>query len=184
MDEFEINLEQIYSLTVDNGKNMVKSVRELQKEVPDSGGFIPNGLVNDSDDDSDEEIIFDDEFADWDLGAIDTEEDQMDVDITDTQADINLEDIFKTLSNCVYSDNLNFDKHILQIIFCSAHTLQLVIKDALKKCVRALRLISKCRAIVKKLRSSSVKHIIKSRKLKKPIIDCVTRWSSIYFMVS
>lgn len=61
-------------------------------------------------------------------------------------------------------------------IRCAAHTLQLAVDDALKRTKHVSCLISKARNLIKKLRSQTLIYLIKKQNLKKPIIDCPTRW--------
>lgn len=67
---------------------------------------------------------------------------------------------------------------------CVAHTLQLVLKE-IEKNDGYKNLVQKCRGIVKGIRVSSVateKLIAKCGKT--VIVDCTTRWNSVYLMIS
>ncbi|KAM7280968.1 zinc finger BED domain-containing protein 4-like [Ixodes scapularis] len=65
----------------------------------------------------------------------------------------------------------------LRGVRCAAHTLQLAVEDALKSAdVKVL--LDKCRAICKKLRVPTTMMLVKKLNLKKPILDCPTRWNS------
>lgn len=74
---------------------------------------------------------------------------------------------------------------ILKIIGirCAAHTLQLAINDALKKIKVISHLISKARNLTKKLRTQTFIYLIRKQNLKKPTIDCPTRWCSTVDML-
>ncbi|XP_076301910.1 E3 SUMO-protein ligase ZBED1-like [Lasioglossum baleicum] len=74
-----------------------------------------------------------------------------------------------------------------------AHTLQLVIKDAIKPCSELVTLLTKCRRIVRYFhRSSAANQKLKREQLAqypgrtplKLIIDCETRWNSQYDMLN
>ncbi|XP_076301646.1 zinc finger BED domain-containing protein 4-like [Lasioglossum baleicum] len=76
---------------------------------------------------------------------------------------------------------------------CFAHTLQLVIKDAIKPCSELVTLLTKCRRIVRYFhRSSAANQKLKREQLAqypgrtplKLIIDCETRWNSQYDMLN
>lgn len=73
---------------------------------------------------------------------------------------------------------------ILNGIRCAAHTLQLVINTALKATDYAKKLIPKCRRIVKSLLAPNMLNLIRQQNLKYPKIDCSTRWSSTYYMLT
>lgn len=70
---------------------------------------------------------------------------------------------------------------------CASHTLQLVVKDGLDALSQEHKNVIKlCREFAKFIRRQSslnklVKHGIK---IKLPRLDCITRWSSTYMMVS
>ena len=55
--------------------------------------------------------------------------------------------------------------------------------DALKKMKTISHLISKSRNVVKKLRTQTFMYLINKQKLKKPTIDCLTRWCSTVEML-
>ncbi|KAG0442307.1 hypothetical protein HPB47_015738 [Ixodes persulcatus] len=65
----------------------------------------------------------------------------------------------------------------LRGVRCAAHTLQLAVEDALKN-ADVKGLLDKCRAICKKLRVPTAMMLVKKLNLKKPILDCPTRWNS------
>lgn len=66
---------------------------------------------------------------------------------------------------------------------CAAHTLQLCIKDAFKKDRNSEATIDNCRKAVKILRRPTLRQIINNRNLKKPVLDCPTRWASTFYML-
>lgn len=65
---------------------------------------------------------------------------------------------------------------------CVAHTLQLAVQDAMET-FESQDLLKKVCELVKKLRTSSIVIVLKSIKLRKPILDCATRWSSTINML-
>lgn len=66
---------------------------------------------------------------------------------------------------------------------CAAHTFQLAINDALKLSSNSNSLIDKCRGIIKRLRTPTISNAMILKKLKTPLLDVPTRWSSKYLMV-
>lgn len=66
---------------------------------------------------------------------------------------------------------------------CAAHTLQLAVEDLLKKDKSIASLIVEVRKLVAKLRTPTITYILKSKNLKRPSIDCTTRWGSTFDML-
>lgn len=69
------------------------------------------------------------------------------------------------------------------IVHCGAHTLELCLKDALKKSPTEIQVIDESREMVKYMRTENVKNLLVTRKLPQAIIDVETRWSSRYHML-
>lgn len=69
-------------------------------------------------------------------------------------------------------------------ISCAAHCLHLVVTKAMENSPNTRSLVEKCRALAKKLRSPSVRSMLKSAGLNMAIIDVETRWNSIFSMVN
>ncbi|XP_064469959.1 uncharacterized protein LOC135384700 [Ornithodoros turicata] len=135
---YKIEMTQIYSVTTDNGSNMLKAAT-LLSDVPD-----------DVSDEEDKESSFDD------------------------ISDVIVEEVNFSSG---HHDSLQF-----QSIRCAAHTLQLAVNDALKE-KTSVEIISKCRKICKKLRTQTLMSLIRKLKLKKPVLDCPTRWMSTVAML-
>ena len=167
LEVYQVSLDQIYTITTDNGANMIKSVELLSDEqvkthstlfdnenLPStSNAAISNPCV--------EQII---------------ESDSSDEDYDPTFLPmLNVEVLIGDLT----SFPLNESSHnpILHIVRCAAHTLQLAVDDALKNS-SFKEIVSKARKICKILRNPSILVILKKLKRKKPMLDCVTRWHS------
>ncbi|RVE42487.1 hypothetical protein evm_012859 [Chilo suppressalis] len=135
--KFKINIEQIYSITTDNGANMVKIVRLLNDELNDS--------------DSDEEF-------------------NQDMEMEPIQISLRSDSDDTEHAYCITS------------VRCAAHTLQLAVNDAINedesKCI-----VEEARAIVRKLRTPTMKNILQIAKKNKPILDITTRWHSTLDML-
>jgi len=65
---------------------------------------------------------------------------------------------------------------------CVAHTLQLAVFDTLKDS-NITNILTKVRALVRKLRNQTYIYILKKEGLKMPILDCNTRWHSTFDML-
>lgn len=107
-------------------------MKELQKDINTSldASIIDIIPDNDSNEDSedDDECLVDSE--DESLLEDISESYEMDEDIErlDTPLDeMNLHQIFENLQKNLHLENTHFLNHILQIIFCAAHTLQVFI---------------------------------------------------------
>ena len=75
-----------------------------------------------------------------------------------------------------------FDENpvVVRGLRCTAHDLQLAVKDALEHCDDSLLYINRSRDLVKYLRTSNIMFLLKAQKLKVPILDVETRWHSIF----
>lgn len=89
-----------------------------------------------------------------------------------------LETLVKTQLNLI--ENWN-QEYILHGIKCSAHTMQLSLKDIVKSIENEF--VNECRAYARLLRTPTIKKLLKEKQLKQAIIDCVTRWNSTIAMV-
>lgn len=171
--KFDIDLEQVYSVTSDNGANMLKCIIVL-KDIEQNGTEESekdsriSKIESDSgseyeDSDSEEEREFDPNES---LDAGD-EEDENDANEFDYVHDHDIiEEVAKELS-CIIG------------IRCMTHTLQLAVNKPLRK----IKLIGRVKKICKFLRHSSMRSLLKRFKLKKALISNETRWSSTYVML-
>lgn len=135
---YELGVNQVYSLTTDNGSNMLKAA----------------SLLNDA-----------------------TCGETSDYDDAPTSDDISM-DIDEEFS----LSGEHQDVGQIHSVRCAAHTLQLAVNDALKH-EATVDIFTKCRKISKKFRTQTLMSLIRKLKLKKPILDCVTRWMSTVIML-
>lgn len=142
---YDIKLKQIYTITTDNGSNMIKTISLLNEE-----------------EDEDDEIEAEENVV--------VHEDLMTAVHGNSSSD---NDTFIELSN---------EEISVTSVRCAAHSLQLAIHDVLNEKNLAKK-IAKYRYICKKLRNTNILMQIKGNKLKKPKIDCPTRWNSTYDML-
>lgn len=163
LSDFEISLNQVLSVTSDNGKNMMKSIALLDacyQESTDDSISANNMNVNEgndagSDDDDVDSAIFD---ADYYL------------------------DLLTNIRGAL-SDQIDY-VDLIHGISCAAHCINLVVRNAIMKCDETTIHLERCRALVKKLRTPTYKMLIEREKLHVARIDQDTRWNSIYLMVN
>lgn len=173
LENFGLGLQQIYSITYDNGRNMVKTGEILSEDATEC-------LMKD--------------ITDPDLEYINLGDDGLLPDtLNDARYDLDreLKDALKELATLTaFLDNAQLGVNDLR---CVAHTLQLVLDDMLKEnsdteyCELA-SLIFKVRALIKLLRTSTMRNEIQKyksslgKKIRMPCIDVITRWMTIYDM--
>lgn len=125
LTSFEINIQQIYTVTSDNGANMIKCTSILQSELNLTNQHIQE-VFGDTDVDDESESVMN-----------------------------GLYEAFKEMENECLS-NVNMNNGLLVGIRCGAHTLQLVVFDAIKKDHSVEMLLSKARSVCKKLRTPTM----------------------------
>lgn len=178
LNEFGIAIEQIFAVTTDNGKNLIKLSKLIKSELSQSNEF--------DSDDGDEE-----EYDDYDTGDGEYENQATHNNDSDEQIDEHLfdpeifnEDYFHDLLLNVRKEiNCSYDG-LFNGISCAAHGLHLVVTKALKLCTDMDPLILKCRTLVKKLRTPSLRGALHENGKRSALLDVKTRWSSIHNMVN
>lgn len=177
-DDYDININQVYTITTDNGKNLLKAVKNLNTDLQNAQRGADGSVENDNlDDDGDfcdfQELIDSDDEIDNDEFLCSDDEDNIN---DDNHRRLNAisEVYLKNNNNCNAIEN----------ILCGAHSLQLTIQYALDQWNKENDLIKKCRAIMCKLRTQNMRYQIQKRNLPTALLDCDTRWNSFYLMVS
>lgn len=158
LNDFEINIDEISSYTTDNGKNMTKCVALFDELVRESHN---ESLINyttlfenfDSDEELDEEF-FDEQYYSDLLKSIQQE--------------------FQLVSNC---------EHFVYGIRCAAHCIHLIVIHAIQNTLELKNVLDRVRSLVKKLRTTKYRNILKDNGLSIPTIDVLTRWNTIHQMV-
>jgi hypothetical protein len=165
--KFGFDLKQIFSITYDNGRNMVRAGEILSEDA--------------------KECLMEDLTA---SNLHDTE--SIEIDKHNKSLDDELKEALKTLAGLTaVMDDAPMGINDLR---CVAHTLQLAVEDVLKlnsdiEYGEEASLIKKARDLVKLLRTPVMKHEIerykvhKGKKLNLPRIDVVTRWMSSHDML-
>lgn len=178
LDEFEIKIDRVISLTTDNARNMLAITEKLDEYVH--------------------------QIADLNISTEpEPTEPNVPVFITDEPLnDSQMEEVLSAIAdaealNCILDDRENFDELFQAImgnlprtvistitIRCGAHTTQLIVRHALKKC-DLKQLLTLCRFVAKKLRVESYKISAEEANItfKLPHLSCDTRWDSDYYMV-
>lgn len=147
--EYEIQLDQVASITSDNGRNIIKAVAKLDECYQQQ---------QESDRHDNDEYIDPDIFDD---------------------------DYYENLLDRVRSsfDEVNYTQ-MIHGLSCGAHCFHLVVTRAIKKNSIFELLLQKCRRLVKKLRTPTMRALISNAGNNTAIIDIETRWNSIFSMVS
>lgn len=171
LKEYNISLDQIYSLTTDNGANMLKAVSLVGNSVRDM-------LATEQESDElDPELLMDTTEFETLAGELSLDT------IEDTNfTGLNTNDMLNQAATIMLAGNNAIEYTIG--LSCGAHTLQLEIFASIKQWEVDTGLLSKCRAIMSKLRNQNIVDILVSRKLNLPITDCNPRWWTFYLMVS
>ncbi|XP_050063380.1 uncharacterized protein LOC126552698 [Aphis gossypii] len=171
LKKYDIDNRQVYSITCDNGRNIVKMVK----------------IFNDANEDD----ILNEDDIEADIESENTEhlrndghdilsESTIEGIITDIEIDLNNDN---NLQQEVYSAlEIENEEYLTQCVRCSVHTFQLCIEQGFK-ITSVNNTIVKARKVVKILRTQSYAALLKKDNLKQAIIDIVTRWSSIYSML-
>ena len=164
LEQYEISISQIYTVTTDNGANMLKSVKLLSNEQLKENAFADEDSPGTSQAASSNSDVENDVCSDEDSER----------EATDSSA-FNIEILLESLAAFDFVESTS--RPMFRGLRCAAHTLQLAVDDALKQ--SSLKSdIGKARHVCKILRNLSIMVILKKLKRKKPILDCVTRWHS------
>lgn len=186
LEKLSVELRQIYTITTDNGRNVLKMVRDVDCHLQNA--IIAEQLLNHPS--SSNNILVDSQSIDAEIERILNETDE----VSDEEAlniifqEENLrnnESLLSTISSDLISSGVN---RIINItgINCAAHTLQLAINDALKNIAKThMNVISLCQKISKFFRLDSTHREASNMgfSYRKPHLSCPTRWCSTYLMV-
>lgn len=186
---YDISLKQILTITTDNGANVLKMVRDVDTILQTAISNAVEQTQNKSDTEcanANVSLQMDDESIDDEINALVAD------DVTDEDAiGILYDDImFRQQENLLSAMRVQMETEFgLDVLYditgvkCSAHTLQLAIKDTLKKVQKKhSNLIALCRRVAKILRLSSIHHAVPIE-YRSPRLDVDTRWGSTFMMV-
>ncbi|XP_022170580.1 uncharacterized protein LOC111033930, partial [Myzus persicae] len=168
LKKFKIDINQVYTITSDNGANMLKAIdlfNDLELEVDEP----VYELIND---DSDTSSTSDDNNDNnSDLENVSTLNPGLDDGEISDLLNENFDDVDEQYekTEIIVTDIVaqNIGGEIFTGIRCVAHTLQLAVIDSLKGST-VEKLLNKVRILVKKLRNQTYLYLIKKEKLKSP----------------
>ncbi|XP_065314956.1 uncharacterized protein LOC135923893 [Gordionus sp. m RMFG-2023] len=202
LKKYNICLSQIYSITVDNGANMIKTVEMIAEEqlithIDLSEDAFSEYLLQNSDNESSQEYN-DSSQPNNDYNNIEiTQENNSDISnihdndssgeyiINNLNQDDNIhfqhdnqEQINDDMENLLNDLRKSFG---LICVRCCAHTIQLGVNDYIKKFLKED--LEDIRSILKICKSQKYKSLYSLEKINKPVLDTVTRWNSTYRML-
>lgn len=172
LNDFEIPIRNIYTFSIDNGANVLKTVKFMRNESNTNDGSeddVSNEASDDSGDDSE------------------TSECERDVDENEGEDDssfLETEAWIDTVENAIittFGESENRD-HFNVTIRCASHSIQLSVMDTINT-AKIKNILKRSRAVVKKLRTSTMRLQLQRENGKKPIIDSEIRWNSQYNML-
>lgn len=168
LEKYNFQPWQIFSITSDNGAIILKTVSLLKLIEID---YVSE---NDSEDNS---ICIDCELQ------IDKNEYNSDTKMYEEDDDAVKQTLDLASDNSNVMRNIEGGSSILTGMRCAAHTLQLSVLEVLK--TRSIcQILNKTRSITKHLRKPTMQTALKIFNVKKPNIDCITRWGSSHDMVN
>lgn len=188
LKEYGIDLKQIFTITTDNGANVLKMVRDIHEHLQNEIEKAKQATTN-------EQI----EHIENDMASEDTDVliEQLlnnETEITDDEAyqrlfeEVEFNQDNSTLLNAMSDEIASLGVDIWDItgINCAEHTLQLAIKSAVSKLPREFRNVIKlCRRVCAFLRLQSTSNKLDAINMEHtvPRTENETRWGSMYLMV-
>ncbi|KYN21155.1 hypothetical protein ALC57_06480 [Trachymyrmex cornetzi] len=173
---YGISIHQLYTITTDNASNMQKMIKLLGSQQLVDIIQEEDVTEHSDEDDADAHMVTWNESDDFsDIVLSEPYEFSADAEgSSDTEINVR--------NYTGHPVAISSPEYNVRSISCAAHTLQLAIGDAFKSCALG-ETIENARKLVKKLRTPTLKRILKAMKRRKPIIDCVTRWNSTVDML-
>lgn len=204
LQQFGIDLEQVYSITVDNARNLAKmleilnelgispeEIDEFIRENEDEDGVLPQQQQEQQQAESNDITISE---SDVESDEEDNESDEIDAvgnpyDLDDEEEIENIADgtdRCRELMNEVVEEFVRINGDIISMhpVKCAAHTLQLALAAGLNAS-NVDPIIDKVRKMSKKMRTSCIDRILKKHYPGStlPPLDVETRWNSTFKMV-
>lgn len=193
IESFEMRPLQIISLTTDNASNMKAAIKRFDKAVAALNNVDENDTVIESDSDQDEsdeqprqesveellqfleEDLTSEEYANM-LSEL-RDEEALDDALDDTEV---FQDLLTELEG-----EMNKRTNFVFDIRCAAHTIQLAVKDAVKKS-NIQTILDACQSVAKSLRNQKFICAAAEQKITYiyPRLRCKIRWDTEYKLVS
>ncbi|CAK9290364.1 unnamed protein product [Gordionus sp. m RMFG-2023] len=202
LKKYNICLSQIYSITVDNGANMIKTVEMIAEEqlithIDLSEDAFSEYLLQNSDNESSQEYN--------DSSQPNNDYNNIEITQENNSGISNIHDNDSSgeyiINNLNQDDNIHFQhdnqeqinddmENLLNdlrksfgliCVRCCAHTIQLGVNDYIKKFLKED--LEDIRSILKICKSQKYKSLYSLEKINKPVLDTVTRWNSTYRML-
>ncbi|XP_065093091.1 uncharacterized protein LOC135713785 [Ochlerotatus camptorhynchus] len=151
LKSYSTDVTHVYACTADNGKNVQKCGQELNKSQQVALNSIEHEQASDDENDDEED---DNECH---TGEVD--------------------EMLEAVENIVLSGK----ESCIATLKCAAHTINLVVNDAVDK---ECDILKKVRKIVKACRKVGYKPFFEIEKFPLPKIDVETRWGSLYEMIN
>ncbi|XP_065078281.1 uncharacterized protein LOC135701417 [Ochlerotatus camptorhynchus] len=151
LKSYSTDVTHVYACTADNGKNVQKCGQELNKSQQVALNSIEHEQASDDENDDEE-----------DDNECHTSE---------------IDEMLEAVENIVLSGN----ESCIATLKCAAHTINLVVNDAVDK---ECDILKKVRKIVKACRKVGYKPFFEIEKVPLPKIDVETRWGSLYEMIN
>lgn len=194
LKRFKIDKRQILTITTDNGKNVLKMIRDIDSSFPSLSAMgeqtidaVSETLVNAMNQNENDRVENETERVDNEIENMlndaheVTEEEALEIWAQSVmEGEVLLQSVSETFSSG--------ESQIWETtgVNCTAHTLQLAVKDSMKAITKNHQnVITLCRKIVKFLVLESTRFEVKERGMNYnlPKIDCKTRWGSTCIMV-
>lgn len=189
LQQLEINLAQIITITTDNGANVLKMLRDIEeimrmevekaKQPSVSNPNISikiNSSINSSLNVDDDAVIA--EIVAKPFDSID--DDALGIII----GEVNNDTLLKAMSLELEKSGADFAFNITGVN-CAEHGLQLAVKDGINQMPKFKNVIELCRIVCKEIRTDSCCHDMHALNIpyKKLRIENETRWRSMFLMV-
>ncbi|KAL5241000.1 hypothetical protein ACI65C_008410 [Semiaphis heraclei] len=174
LKKFKIEQNQLYTITSDNGANMLKAINLVEEEI--SSTVAATTELND-------ESIEETADVSSDSSSYDSSDSAEAAPVTNLLDDEQIAVLLNEDIECVDKE-YEETEHVLNRIEsanlgdCSIFNGKLTILYFYK-----YKLLNKVRLLVRKLRNQTYIYLIKEEKLKLPILDCLTRWHSTFDML-
>lgn len=176
LEQFGIEIDHVITITTDNAANMLAMIDQFDEHVQISTCVVNNHSLGES-----EIPTFDHDGPLSDAQIEQVLNTMRDIEALDSILDDteNFDDLFREVIG-----DLSQTARFVTTIRCGAHTVQLIVRDALKKS-GFKGLLALCQHVAKKLRLDSYKQSANEANItyKFPRLSCQTRWDSDYSLV-